>query len=101
LADLKERCERANTRVVDENVEPAQKLYGFLDQPLDLPPHANVSIDCQGAAFLFVNCIHYFRGLSSILVVINDDIGALDGKSLGNGPADSSRASGDQRSFSL
>lgn len=63
--------------VVDQNVEAAEFVPGFRDEPVDVRFFREVGLDADGAAVRFGNFGGYFPGIGLRLMKMDDDIGAV------------------------
>jgi hypothetical protein len=101
LGALDERFLHVNSGVGHDDVEAAQCLFGFIEEPAYLDRFRNVGLDGYRLAAPLHDAIHYGARRLFTSRVIDNDRRATGGKTLGNRASNATRASSYQRSLSI
>ena len=82
--------------VVDDDVEPAQKGLGLVEELGDLPLIADVRLDRLRLSARRLDGLHHCLSGLVVAVVADGEAGAVAGQPLGDAPADVARSAGDE-----
>ena len=87
-------------RVVDQDIQAAEFVTGFGDEPVDIGFFSEVGLDAQGAAAHFADFGGYFPGVGLGMVKMDDNIRALFGQVQRDGAAQAFGRAGNQGDLS-
>src|SRR3954454_13691013 len=91
LCDFGEWCKLINTRIVDENVQPAECLDGLGENATHVGRGRHISLDCDGLAAFALDLRHDTLGAVLTRGVVHDNGCAFLSQSLRNARPDALR----------